>query len=473
MQFRNNNAHASLTVAFVSFLILLILTSVACTKKEDSIVDSGRANVLILALDACRPDKLGAYGYDKQTSPAIDSVAADPDAVIFHNHIVQGTWTKPSTASLFTGLFVYQHGVTAGHEQQPKKGEQFFLTQVLPDEHTTLAEEFREVGYFTFGAVKSYHLIPEYGFSQGFDRYTSPQETRGDGALLIAATEWMSSVRRPFFGYIHLNACHHPYPDRDSAFFKSNYSGKYDEASRQKAGIDFTTSDIKKKINEEGLSLSQDDVTFLNLIYDSKLSEVNRQLVDPLLVWLKREGFYDNMLLIITADHGEELFEHGGYAHGHALWNEVIRVPLIVKYPHGKKPPGLHKEIHHVTQSVDLYPSLVSFLNRPVRANLAGKKSLFGEFGKFAFSETESEWALIKDSQKYIESSDGPLLFDINSDRKETRNLAADMQHEINEMKNVYALLRRNFPIAAKASTVERELDKKEIEALRSLGYMQ
>ena len=459
------------TVGFSTVLTLLILLQTGCVKQDN--VHLKKENVLILVLDACRPDKLGAYGYDKNTSPAIDSVASDPNAVMFHQHFVQGTETKPSTASLFTGLFVYQHGVTMGHKERPERGSRFYLAQVLSAKHSTLAEEFSAAGYYTFGVVKSYHLLPKYGFSQGFDTYIPPKEAPNDGERINAVIASIRKAKKPFFGYVHLNACHHPFTSiqRDSEFIKK-YFIEYDEESRKKEGIDFTTAKIKKKINTNNLSLTKEDIAYLNLIYDAKLKRADGR-VASLLQSLKRDGFYDNTLLIITADHGEELFEHKGYAHGHALWNEVVHVPLIVKYPSRIKPAGLNKHVYQPTQSIDIYPSLLSLLNREIPSQLPGRKSLLGEFGTFAFSETESEWALVKDSKKLIKDNQGSLLFNMESDQGEMKNLASDSPKTVEEMRKAYTTLRRAFPAFAQASTMETELDEEAIKALRSLGYIQ
>ena len=111
---------------------------------------------------------------------------------------------------------------------------------------------------------------------------------------------------------------------------------------------------------------------------------------------LKSAGRYDDTLLIISADHGEELYDHGGYAHGHALWNEVIRVPLIVKFPRGWKPEGLGPNVPATTQAIDLMPTLLDFVGAEPVDDLPGSEIFYGAGRGFAYSETADEWTLVQ-----------------------------------------------------------------------------
>ena len=433
-----------------------------------------RPSVLIVVVDALRADRVGAYGYPLETTPTIDRLAADPDAVLFRHHYVQGTWTKTSTASLFTGLFAFQHGVMEGHEATHGGQERFFTTQVLDGSFETMAERLKGLGFSTFGVTKSHHLRTEYGFGQGFEEYYGPHETSSEGKRVDKVLEIVARAEAPFFGYLHLAGPHHPYPpsSRDEAFMK-RHGFPYDEPARIAAGVSFHTAEIKDRINDGGLQLEPDDVRFLNLVYDAATRRVDEKFVDDLVEGLKRLKVYDNMLLIVTADHGEELYDHAGYSHGHALWEEVIHVPLIVKFPRGRRPAGLPGEAGFPTRSIDLYPSILAFDGQRIPPELPGEDIFDGSGPRFAFAERKGEWALITDGYKLIEAEAEPRLFDLAKDPGETVNLASADAERLAMMRLVTEGLRHNVVVQPReADWIGTELDKEDVEALKGLGYM-
>jgi len=435
----------------------------------------GHREVLIIAVDALRADRVGSYGCERELTPTIDELAADPDAVLFRRHYVQGTETKVSTASLFTGLFAFQHGLVWDQEMQEDPASAGrYATQVLSDELETMAERFHELGYFTFGVVKSYHHLPEYGFAQGFDAYFGPKDLGGDSKRIRKVLELISNTPGPFLGYLHLEGVHHPFrKDVRDAQVMEQYGFPYDEDARAKEGIDFTTAEMKHRINWQGLKLEPDDVRFGNLLYDAKTRHMDQSYLRPLIDGLKKMDRYDDMLIILTADHGEELYDHKGWAHGHALWDEVIHVPFIVKFPKGEKPAGLNKEIDTVTQSIDLIPSLLSFYGHPAPEDLPGTDIFLGEPRNFAFSERSRGWALIEDRYKLIVNMGNPFLSDHNADPGEKLNLALQEADRLEDMRKEVAALRHGVAIRPHEAPVKETVpDDEEIEALKSLGYL-
>lgn len=438
---------------------------------------SAPPDILVIVLDACRPDHLGCYGYERETSPAIDALARDEDAVLFRRHYVQGAWTKASTASLFSGLFAFQHGVLLGEvmTQDPQHpGE--FLTQVLDERLETMAERLGRLGYYTVGVAKSRHLVPELGFSQGFDEYFSPDDVSSDEGRVSKFLESIRDSPVPMFGYLHLSGCHHPFPPgrRDAEFLERYGAGiEYDEQARRPAGVDFTDGELKHRILDGDVHLNPDDVEFLNLVYDAELRHTDRQYVARLIDELKQMGRYDDALIVVTADHGEELYEHGGYAHGHALWDEVIHVPMVVKFPKGKKPARFGHETDEVTQSVDLLPSFLALAGAPPADDLPGTDIFDGPPRGFAFSQTKQGWALVHDGHKLIREGDRSELFDLVADPEERHDLAAEDPQRVAAMQQVAEALQSHLGIGiGSAPTVETELDPDAVEELRSLGYL-
>jgi len=420
---------------------------------------------------------MGCYGFERPTTPAIDAFASDPDSVVFRTYYVHGAWTKPSTASLFTGLYVHQHGVLTGHDPtgNPAGNEpRTYTTQILADSHETIAERMQAAGYFTVGVVKSRHLVSKYGFAQGFDEYRGPgQAPGGDPGRVEALLDLAErSGRKPFFGYLHLNACHHPFKPRErDRDYMSMFSFDYDEEARQRVGVDFTTAEIGDAIGSGSLDLEPDDVRFLNLVYEAQLRSVDRRLVAPLLEGLRKRNMYENTLLLLTADHGEELYDHQGYDHGHAVWEELVHVPLIVKFPNGRRPEQLGREVSGLTRSVDFIPAILNFIGAPVRDDLPGTPFLRGVFGDESISQTRNEWALVSGEYKLIARSDEPpRLYHLSSDPTEQHDIAAEEPDLVERLQS-----RLEDLLLAGATEAPRIDDRLTPEAeanLRALGYL-
>lgn len=481
-----SRVHASHDAGIMSYrrprlLVLggILVAALALSCRPASVKDDSSFDVLIFVLDACRPDRLGCYGYQRPTSPTIDALAGDPDAVVFKRHYVAGNWTKPATASLFTSTYVHQHGVT---NTQSRVDGRLYKAQVLADEFITLAETMRDVGYTTLGLVTSHHLAPKYGFDQGFDAYFDPEELKvGDAGRTSKLIELISDLDTAFFAYVHQNACHFPYPpeDRDPEFM-AEFGFDYDEASRVAASIDFTTAAIRDAIIDGEVQLTAEDTRFLSLVYDAKLRKVDREVVGPMIEGLRRIGRWDRTLFILTADHGEELYEHRGYAHGRTMWEEVIHVPLIVKFPKGMRPRSLPKQPEALTSNVDLYPSLLALLGRPIPDGLVGRPIFDSPGEGFVLSQRFADrpvpgwtdWAVIEGWEKLIvENNRKKLLFDLEADPGETRNLA-ELRPERVAALSALAESVWESGTAVKAPEIESELSPEVIERLRSLGYL-
>ncbi len=284
--------------------------------------EKARPDVIILLVDALRADHLGCYGYGRETTPAIDALAAD--GVVFRQAITQSTFTKSSIASLFTSRYPYQHGVYWGsHRETP----QSITSDVLAGTETTLAEVMREHGYFTAAWIQNSHLRHFMGFAQGFVRYRDQQ---GSIARIHRSFRpWLrtAATRYPYFAYLHYIDLHDPYrpkPPYDTLF--GSYSDVY-------AGVDFRRwGAYLKAVREKEQSLSQADVDQLIAYYDGQLRYIDEQ-IGRLLGDLRESGLYDDSLIILTADHGDAFMEHGFISHSSKPYEELARVPLIVKFP--------------------------------------------------------------------------------------------------------------------------------------------
>jgi arylsulfatase A-like enzyme len=430
---------------------------------------------------------MSCYGFERPTTPELDRVAADPDGVVFERYYVQGSWTKPSTASLFTGLFLSQHHVSGGSQE----GEQTQWFSILSDELDTLAEAFQEAGYTTFSVTSNPHLDPRFGFDQGFDTYSMLEPL--DYRLLTETLRRVEESDRPFLGYVHFVACHYPYAvgTRDPRYM-ATYAVPYDEQARIAEGIDFTGPAIRGAINSGSVTLEPDDVRYLDLIYQARLRAVDQRLVGRMTQGLRDLGVWDDTLLLITADHGEELYDHGGYGHGHDLWEEVIHAPLVVKFPQGGRPEALGERWPGLARAVDIFPSLAALagIERP-RAS-SGHNVFRGAAVRYSLTDglnDGDDWALVTGWDKVI-SRPGRLvllpvsnretrlrsaaLFDLASDPREARDLVAEAPDRVAAAQRLVKRLWGSLPSPRTNFTdVETEaLSEEAVETLRSLGYV-
>ncbi len=449
--------------------------------KEDDGFD-----VLLLVLDACRPGKLSAYGFERDTTPNLDQLVRDPDAVLFRRHYANGNWTKASTASLFTGMFVHEHG--AFKRWQPSRGEDaatVFAAEVLSDKAETMAEMFAGQGYYTFGIVHATHLGPEFGFAQGFQEYYTSADYSLDRSKVWATDALIGSIKGNYFGYVHLLGCHQPFPPRvrDDEYMET-YSFDYPEEERISQGVNFNNTRIKNLINDGELKLTEQDVRFLHLAYEAQARRMDEEFVRPILETLKETGRYDSTLIVVTADHGEMLYEHESYAHGDLfLWEEVVRVPLIVKFPKGKRPAALPREVNELTSSVDLLPALADLLGRPAPAHARGAAIFSGEFAGSTMTEGQScppalndclvSTAILSDAYKTIEYPGESLLFDLEHDPMEQTSIAEKQPRVSDKLAATAAQLRSESATEFLARPIETEMDKEALDRLRGLGYVE
>lgn len=286
-------------------------------------------NVLVLYVDALRPDFLGAYGRKGDPSPTIDALGAD--GILFEQAIASAPSSGPSTASLFSGRVAAE----------------------LSGDAVTSAEVQQQRGVATGALVNHHEISAAHGFDQGFDTFLVetpeyPWRAR-ESVLTLSWYRIATDLRARFAGgarrveefhqpasvvladarafieanrssrwslFVHLMEPHEPY-------FEHPYLMGGDSTAEYN-GIAFAKAD---NADPEGARAD-----YAKLVYQQEITHVDRKLAE-LVAWLKAEGLYDTTLVVLTSDHGEEFQEHGGWWHGKTLYDELIRVPLIVKLP--------------------------------------------------------------------------------------------------------------------------------------------
>jgi arylsulfatase len=317
---------------------------------------SGKPDVIIITVDTLRKDHLSCYGYERLTSPNIDRLASD--SITFTNAVVPMPLTLPSVACMFTGLYVYRHGIRHNFVQ-------------LHESLTTLAELLRENGYETAAFVSNYVLIRELsGVNQGFevyDDFVSEREPNRDiferraENTLSRVLAWLDrrSADRPLFLWVHLVDPHGPYlpPAPYRARFKGGESKTLDLSQIPKYQY-VGTVDLASYINS----------------YDGEIAycdEAVGRLVDA----LKEAGLYERALVLFNADHGESLGEAGQYfRHGQDLSEACVQVPLLLKLPQDHPLNGTRSEV--LASVVDIMPPVLDGIGLPIPPELDGESLL-------------------------------------------------------------------------------------------------
>ena len=422
-------------------------------------------HIIIITIDALRPDHLGCYGYSRDISPNIDRLARE--GVVFQNAYANAPWTKPSVASLVSSLHPNVHRTVVRDHS-------------LPDQVRTMAEMLKESGYFTCFINGGNPLIHEFRFDQGFDFYEYKDSLDSAEAVRGVESFLKQAGRKKLFIYLHLMDLHLPYHLHD---------GNRELASR--APRNFVPGKFERRDVREPLSrgeLTAEEKTYLVSLYNEQIRYSDRS-VGRLVDLFEEAGLLGTSLLILTSDHGEEFWEHDNYEHAHSLYEEVLRVPLIMVG--GVLPAG---RLSSRVRLIDIFPSIMELVDpRSKKGEMAGEsiwKYLRKDNGKrpvFAAGTLhgDEKFCLIKNDWKVILNTEDlttnrPLigfrtedtveLYDLKTDPRERHNLREEKPEVLRGLlKDLAVLINVESPIQARKEI----LDEKTVERLKSLGYIQ
>jgi arylsulfatase A-like enzyme len=265
--------------------------------------------VVLVSIDTLRPDHLGAYGYERATSPNLDALARD--GVLFESAWAPSPWTLPSHASMLTGLSPYRHGAVARDDG------------IRPDV-PLLAETLREHGYATVGMVSAPFVSSRHGFDRGFDGFTEATRRRGNRKTFHA--DVLRTVRElprePFFLFVHYFDVHAPYdPPAEFDRFRK-------DPSTPRTRRDGRVSQLQRLAASGKIELDSARRDRLIDLYDGGILAMDDKLGE--LLAAVRARTRGHVVVLVTSDHGEEFLEHGGLMHTRTLYDEVLRVPLVV-----------------------------------------------------------------------------------------------------------------------------------------------
>jgi arylsulfatase A-like enzyme len=390
-------------------------------------------DVILIVVDCLRADHLSLYGYARKTSPNLDAFAAD--AAVFSRATAQAPTTLLSFASLFTSLEVSAHGVTD-------------QTRALGDTALTLAEAFRIYGYRTGAFTGGLNLNPLFGLGRGFDEYFHVNRTGASFKdTLPAALEWARARRakgEKFLLVAHGNDLHTPYAFPASGLYDKGFRVSEDlrKLPGKEAQLFLLRGRRLKLASKPGsLTLTNGDAAHLTARYDEGI-HYSDALLGDFLGKLRAGGLLDGAVVVVTADHGEGLFDHDYFFHDFNIYEDTLRVPLLVKLPGGG-----HKEIAEQARLIDLMPTLLDLAGIPPDAAAQGaslKPLLTGE-GKapeepYVFSESSVGSAAVRAGRwKLIRKPGGAELYDLEADPGEKRDLAAAEKERTAELEKVLA----------------------------------
>ena len=293
---------------------------------------------MLYLVDTLRADHLPLYGYARDTGPELSRFAKD--AVVFDQAIASSSWTKPSVASLLTSLPPRDHGCL-----------QFYTP--LDPELVTLAERMRDHGYATGGVVaNSLVTARDMHFDQGFSYFAAARSPQRAGQAVDEALEFLDARRgQPVFLYVHTMDSHSPYLPPPP--FDRKYE-PHPEPGRAAA----EPSDYKVPLDRDRIVAQ----------YDGTVAYGDQQF-GRFLQGLRERGLYDSALVVFVADHGEEFLDHRGWVHGHTLFDELVRVPLVVKYP-GRREAG--RRVASQVQLIDVLPTILKSQGMVPAVGIAG-----------------------------------------------------------------------------------------------------
>lgn len=433
--------------------------------------EAGRESIIIVSLDTLRADKVGFMGYDRPLTPNLDRFSRL--GMVFEHASSNAPWTLPSHSSLFTSELPFTHGARFDHRP-------------LRPANATLAERLRNAGYRTAAFTGGGYISARFGLGQGFEIYEEHDEGKEGGGQGIAraALAWIRSMgSRPYFAFVHTYEVHYPYTHdefvRDPAAATTYGSFGNDELDAIHKGKRILTPGEKQLIADR---------------YDGDVAAADH-VMGGMLETLSKEGLLDRVVVVVLADHGEDLWDHDptrSPGHGHSLYQELLHVPLLFVAP-GVVPAG--KRIQTGVSLVDVAATLLDLVGVP-REPSAGRSLLNTlktgaepeeapllaesvEYGPDRFSSTLGSLKVVLAPLPEMFNSGvvirvAPLeIFDLSSDPSEKTNLSAAPPRASSRMtedlwKRVEAVFK---PL--KEGGQRGKIPEKLREQLRSLGYVQ
>jgi arylsulfatase A-like enzyme len=425
-----------------------------------------KPNLILISIDSVRADHVGAYGYGRDTTPNVDRLARD--GVVYEQAVSTSSWTLPSHMSMLTGLAPSVHGVVSRNHK-------------LGTDTLYLPELLARAGYETRAVVTWWFVSRLFGFDRGFHTFRLREQAEAKEVVDLALAAIGSATSQSQFLFVHFLDAHWPYSPPP----------ELRERFGERPGDISSLNDL---VGAGHPPTGPEQIDELLQLYDGDIAYIDREL-GRFFDGLKRLGLYDSSLIVVTSDHGEAFYEHGRWQHGDSLYEEVLRVPLIVKWP-GAVVTG---RVVTPVSSTSLFrtfldaaglsveaPGTVPGLLEYVGANAAAKEAPIASELSWAPLGRRGTWpppgitmmrSFRTGNWKYIATlgDDGRLadeeLYDLDADPGERRDHSAGAPTEIARFQE---LLRAHVQVAKSLVSAEEgvEIDPDTKRLLESLGYL-
>ena len=444
-------------------------------------------NVLILMVDTLRADYLGYAGFEGDISPNLDALARE--SVVFDRAVAQAPWTAPSVASLFTSLQPQVHCLNYGDdrfcEREEVGPESGF--GVLPEEARTLAEVFQDAGYATKAIMGNWVLKSKFGFGQGFESFDEPSGVERhlptDDVIVQAALGWAGQrdPSRPFLLYLHFMDVHAPYRVEEEHFRAL--------ADSPSLGEEMQIGEAEASVRPEHLDVwipwprigSRDSLRAWKAAYAAGVRRFDRK-IGEMLRRMEDSGLLDNTIVVFTSDHGEEFLEHGGWEHARTYYNELALVPLTIRLPDRA---GAGRRVAAPVSLIDLMPTLMRQAGleggglRMQGRDLSGLLTDgAGDDARLAFTSASPQierGVACQDARyKFIldPAAESIELYDLEQDPGEQNDLVEELPELAEDYRRRSERHLDELEELGSFRPVGAALDDRDIEALRSLGYI-
>jgi arylsulfatase A-like enzyme len=461
-----------MSLVVVVFASFFISTSCVSDRSKSKLQDNKKPNIVIILIDTLRADHCSTYGYERETTPHMTRIAKD--GLKLENYYVNSPWTKPSTASIITGLHPTAHGSRIGQFEE-LENKVSPVIEVLNPCVETMADILKENGYITYAFITNYHLTPKFGYAQGYSHYyfepvgdNCPAVWKTDRELVDAGMQVLGNKKdKPVFIWCHLMSVHgYCFPREFNRFQPEHSSPIPIDAEQREVVKDYKY--IEKAVAN----------------YDNSIWYTDRLVGDFFDFILKSAP---NTIFIVTSDHGEEFYEHGGFEHARTLYNEILKVPCVIWGP--GVPTGLFTGL---SDSIDLLPTIIKNIGGHLNSNLMGqilffqnkisseniKKEIFAEQHHRGFHK---RFAVIRRGEKMIinqHKQNGKRTFEFYSDglsiEKNNVITRVDKKKIKKFMKRIkrYQYLTSRYFKQNLGQLKYRYLSPEDIKHLKSLGYI-
>jgi len=440
--------------------VLLAASLVACHADRAT-----GPNLVVVTIDTLRADHVGSYGYARATTPRLDELAAR--GARFAHAYSTASWTAPAMVSLITGATPAQHGIVHGQlEAEPgtreDAGGHVVMQEVLPEAWDTLPEVLGRRGYTTAGFSTNGHLVRSQGFAQGFDHFDEQCLWQRAECVNARVFDWLEQA-----------------PPAEPAFLWVHYFDPHHDAGRADRRYD-PLPPYDRLFPAEGPARG---VERSKALYDGEIRRTD-DAIGELIGRVTKHLSPERTVIVLTADHGDEFLERGNWHHTNTVFDELVRVPLIVVGP--GVPPG--RVVETPVGIADLMPTLLELAGAEAEATegrslaplLRGDDGAEALAGRGLYGETR-RWRRL-DQRFWLEGSkklivdrraDTHRLYDLAADPGERQDRAADEPETVARMQQALDAHLARAEREGRAVTLRPELDPERVEALRALGYLE